>query len=93
MSKDKSKVEEFVVSYAFDCSCYGRTTILAATPEAAKDEAKRLYQTGRLMADWEATPDCGTHNHRIVDISSASDFASEVNSWALRPYNWLLTSR
>lgn len=60
---------EYRVGYAFDCPCYGATTVEADTPEEAVRIIKRLHQAASLVDEWEPSPEAGLSRHRVTSVS------------------------
>ena len=59
---------KYVVNYAFECPCYGRRVVEAASPEGAVIAAQRMFDEGSLINGWQEEPDVGCENHRVTHI-------------------------
>ena len=69
---------KYTIDYAFDCTCYGSMEIDAKSPKDAAVKARQLFERDELFDGWDPQPDCGTENHRVVDILDKNmDFAAD----------------
>lgn len=59
---------EYEIEYGLDIPAYGHCKVLANEAEEAVRIAQRLHADAMLIDEWEAAPDVGTENHRIVRV-------------------------
>lgn len=60
---------KFIVTYAFDCPCYGQIEIEAETAEQAAEKARQWHRDDKLIGSWSAEPVVGCDNYRVVSIT------------------------
>jgi hypothetical protein len=69
---------KYTITYAFDCPCYGNVEIDADSPEHAAEIAKQMYKEDTLIDTWDASPEAGCENYRVVSIAGDNDGIVEV---------------
>lgn len=64
---------KYVITYAFDCPCYGKIEIDADSPEHAAKLAKQMHKEDTLINAWEAAPEVGCESYRVVSIAEGDE--------------------
>jgi len=78
---------KFLVDWAFDCSCYGTTEVSASSLEECAAKVKLMYEKDELFQNWEARPELGMTDPRIVLIVDEATTEVVDDGFPLREYS------
>lgn len=59
---------KYIVTYGFECPCYGDTSVAADNVEQAVEIIKKEFVADTLIEGWDPNPDVGCENYRVVTI-------------------------